>query len=336
MAQASPGYVGVGVETTAGTAVAPTKFIPAESISFEFPKDSQDVREIRGSRQAYTKLDGAIAPAVTLTTLLYPQRFFGVLMRGLFGAVTTTTPTGATTARKHSFVDAAKLPTLTFERSDTRTLGQGVILERTGGHLIESASFTAEFGSPVSVDFSTMGTTGIVIPGSKPTGSTIDTSLPSVDQIMNFNMAAIKVDGATFEDVKSVSFDFTNTLEPQNTLRGSLYPYKIYEGGMECTLSCDLAFESVVLYNKFIANTECSFEIKGTGAQIELGASGPNQYYEFGFYWPKLGIRSFTSEMTAGEIVNASVEFDVKWDQPTARMVDAWIVNTDASAFYAS
>ena len=327
MPQASPGYLGVGVETTPGTAVAPTKFIPAESVNMEFPKDSQEIREIRGSRQAYTMLDGAVTPAVNLTSLVYPKTFFGVLMRALFGDVVTTTPGGATTARKHSFVDAATLPSLTFERSDTRSLGTGNLFERSGGHRIESVSFTAEFGQPVRFDLTTMGSGGPVTPGSKPLAATIDASLPSTDLIMNFNQASIEVDGAAFNDVKSVTFDFNNTLDPQNTLRGSLYPYKIYEGGMGCTLSADLAFETVTLYNKFVANTECSFRFKALGPVIEAAIQ-----YEFNVFWPKLGIRNFSSEMTAGEVINASVEFDVKWDQATSKMVEMYIVNNESTA----
>lgn len=325
MPQASPGYLGVGVESTAGVAVPPTKFIPAESTSFEFPKDSQEIREIRGSRQAYTSLDGAITPAVNFTSLVYPKGFFGVIMRGLFGDVTTTTPGGATTARKHEFKDAAKLPTLSFERSDTRTEGTGNLHQRTGGHIIESASFTAEFGSPIRFDLTTQGSGAVTDPAAKPAAGDIDTSLPSTDLIMNFNQASIEMDGADFDDVKSITFDFTNTLEAQNTLRGSLYPYKIYEGGMACTVSADLAFESVTLYNKFVQNQECTLRLIALGPIIEAAIP-----YEFNVYWPKLGIRNFTAEMTAGEVINASVEFDVKFDQVNG-MVQMFIVNNEST-----
>lgn len=329
MPQASLGYVGVAIEPTPGTGIAPTFFIPATDVSFEAPRENQTVKEIRGSRLGYTMLPGTIAPAVSLTTKVYPNLFMGVLLHGLFGGgnaqVETTTPGGATTARKHVFKSGSPLPSLSFERSDNRTLGQGVIFQRTAGHQIESLNFTAEFGSPLEVSVQTRGTGGFITPASKPTFS--GTSYPSVNQMINFTQAKLEVDGVQDLTFKSVTFGFTNTFDEQNTLRGSQFPYKIYEGGMECSVSADIAYESSsTMYTKFVAGTEMSLRLICQGSIIE-GAIP----YEFNVYWPKLTVRNFTSPMTAGEIVNASVEFDVVFDDTINGTAEIFLVNTDST-----
>lgn len=328
MPQASLGYVGLANEATPGTGIAPAFFIPATDVSFEAPRENQMVREIRGSRLGYTMLPGTISPAVSLTSKVYPNLFMGVLLHGLFGGgngqVTTTTPAGGTTSRKHVFSSGSPLPSISFERSDSRTLGQGVIFQRTAGHMIESLNFTAEFGSPLEVTVQTRGTGGFTTPGAKPGAF----AYPSVNQMINFTQARVDVDAVQDLTFKSVNFGFTNTFEEQNTLRGSQFPYRIYEGGMECNVSAEIAYEATsTMYTKFVAGTQMSLRLICQGATIE--ATIP---YEFNVYWPKLTVRNFTAPMTAGEIVNASIEFDVEFDDTLGSTAEIFLVNTDSTA----
>lgn len=328
MPQASLGYVGVAIETTPGTGVAPTFFIPATDVTFNAPRDNQMVREIRGSRLAYTTLPGKISPTVSLTTKVYPNLFMGVLLHGLFGGgtaeVTTTTPAGGTTSRKHVFSSGSPLPSLSFERSDSRTLGTGVVFERMAGHQVESMNFTAQFGEPLQVEVTTRGTGGLVTPGSKP-GSF---AYPSTAQMINFTQAELLVDGVSSALFKSVTFNFTNTFDDQDTLNKSLYPYKVYEGGMECTVSADIAYEAAnALYTKFNSGATLSLRLVCQGANVESTIP-----YEFNVYWPQLLVSNYDAGMTAGEIINASVEFSPVFDSGINGVAQIFLVNGDNTA----
>src|SRR6478752_1083536 len=100
MAQASFGYFGMGVETTPGTAVPPTKYLPVKDVDFPVSTDFIEVREIRGSRQAYSNFDGPQRPDISFTSALYPAGAMGVLFRGLFGSYTTAAAGASATAKK--------------------------------------------------------------------------------------------------------------------------------------------------------------------------------------------------------------------------------------------
>lgn len=326
MPQASFGYVGVGVESVAGTAVAPTKYLPVKNADFPISVDFIEVKEIRGSRQAYSNFDGPIRPDVSLTTSLYPAGAMGVLMRGLFGAYTTAAAGASATAKTHTFVDAVSLPSLSFERSDTRTLGSGVLFERVNGVKIESLGFSANYGEDVEVTVKGQGLGFPTTPGSKPGSFTYPTMDPMI-----FSGATISVDAVANNYFKSINFEFTNELERQETLRGTREAYKIYEGGISCTLSGTMAFEDTAMYLAFKNATSMAIKATFTGALIDV----PNSIrYVVEFTWPKVKVSNFSSPMEASAVLEADVEFQVSYDQGSSRIVTPTMTNLDVANTY--
>lgn len=328
MAQASFGYFGMGVETTPGTAVAPTKFLPVKDVDFPVSVDFIEVREIRGSRQAYSNFDGPQRPDASFTTSLYPAGAMGVLFKGLFGAVSTAAAGASATAKKHTFADAGTLPSLSLERSDTRTLGTGVLFERINGVKIESLSFTANYGSDVEVAVKAQGLDFPTTPGSKPGSFTYPTMDPMI-----FSGATISVDAVANNYFKSINFDFTNTLMRQESLRGARTAYKIYEGGLACTLSGTLIFDDSSMYTKFKNSTAMAIKATFTGAVIDA----PNTIsYQVEFTWPKVKVSQFGAQMQAGDVIEADVTFQVSYDFTNNYIVQATMTNLDVSGTYDS
>lgn len=327
MAQASFGYLGVGVESVPGTAVAPTKFIPVKNVDFPVAVDFIEVKEIRGLRSGYNNFDGPIRPDVSFTTSLYPAGFMGVLLKGLFGAVTTAAAGASATAKTHTFADAATIPSLSFERSDHRTLGSGVLFERLNGVKVESLGFKANYGDDVEVSFKGQGLDFPTTPGSKP-GSFA--AYPAMDPMI-FSNAALSVDAVANNYFKSISFEFTNEIQRQEALRGSRTAYKIYEGGLACTLSGSLIFEDSSMYTKFKNSTAMAIKATFTGAVIDV----PNSIsYVLDVTWPKVKISKFGAELTAGNVTEVDVEFMPTWDQATGKLVTVTMTNLDVSGTY--
>lgn len=328
MAQASFGYFGIGVETTPGTAVAPTKFLAVKDVNFPITVDFIEFSEIRGSRQAYSTFDGPVRPDVEFTTALYPAGAMGVLLKALFGSVTTAAVAPSATVKKHTFADAGSLPSLSMERSDHRTFGQGVLFQRMNGVKIESIGFSANYGEDVEVTVNGQGLGFPTTPGSKPGSFTY----PAMDPMI-FSGATVAVDGVANNLFKSIDFEFTNTLERQEALRGTREAYKIYEGGIECTLSGTLIFDDVTLYTAFKNSTSMAIKSTFTGAVIDV----PNSLsYVVEFTWPKVKIADFGIPMTAGDVIEADVEFKVNYDFTTSKAVDATMTNLDVSGTYDS
>lgn len=144
---------------------------PVEEVEFSPEKQFIDFQEIRGSRQAYTTLDGAFQPTAMIKGAVYPGAALGQIMYGAFGDVkiidgaapfiTYDWDSGtagnqmyeddtAGTSSEMAFFDGAKLPRFTLERSDGRD-GVATIVERLVGCKVESLQFTANFGEKVDM-----------------------------------------------------------------------------------------------------------------------------------------------------------------------------------------
>lgn len=328
MGSASFGYLGVGVETTPGTSVPPTKFIPVKSVNFSVDQEDITFREIAGSRQAQQMFGGAIRPMVTLTSALYPAGAFGSLLRGLFGSVTSAAVPDTTDAVSHRFGDASVLPSFSFERSDAAVMGQGLLHQRIPGCKIESMGFTAEFGSDVEVSVDAQGLTFPETPTSKPGAGGV--LLPAMDPFI-FTGVGITIDGVTSDLFKSISFDFNNTLEPQDALRKTRNSYKIHEGPLECTLSGTMVFEDQTIYNLFRDATYFEVEVEFTGQNIQDDVN-----YQMLVRWPKVKVQNFDVPMEAEGVMEADVEFSVSYDRSTGRFVEVELINRDAVNAYTS
>jgi len=328
MGASTYGYLGIGVEATPGTSVAPTKFIPVKSVNFNIDQEDITFREIAGSRQAQQSFGGSIRPSVSLTSALYPSAAFGVLLRGLLGSVTTAPSGASTTAFEHTFGDAAVLPSLSFERSDSATAGAGLLHQRIPGCKIESISFSAEFGSDVEISVEAQGLTFPEEPASKPAPGSI--LLPAMAPFI-FTDVSIDINGAPSDLFKSINFDFTNALEPQEALRRTRNAYKIHEGALECSLSGTMIYEDNSIYNRFRDATSFSVTAR---FESEMADEDTNTRYAIEFTWPKVKVQNFDVPMEAEGVMEADVEFAVSYDKSTGRFVEIKLINLDPEGTY--
>lgn len=327
MAQASFGYMGIGKEVTHGTEVAPSKFLPVKDVNFPIENNFIEVREIRGSRQAYQTFAGPLRPNASFTSSFYPAGAMGYIFRGLFGASTDALVAPSATVFLHTFVDAASLPSYSFERSDARTDGAGAILhERLNGVKIESVSVTAEYGQDVEIAVNAQGLDFPTDPAAKPGSFTYPAMEPFI-----FSDVAVSIDGVSSSLFKTLNFEITNTLERQESLRGERTAYKIMEGGLDCTLSGNLIFEDADLYAKL--QTGESFEVEVTFTGVEIDAVNALNYQAV-FTWPKVRVATFDIPMTAGEIMEADVEFEVSYDVATDKLITVTLQNLDNATAY--
>lgn len=375
MPVSSRGYFAMAKETTAGTPRTRQATVshnsltlpaywayPAEEIEFMAGKEFIDFREIRGSRQAYTTLDGAFRPTANLKGAVYPGAAFGQLVYGILGDVrvygvdgadsgsepdepgeeiTYQAWTGATTTQKAYemiFSDGAALPNFTLERSDGRD-GSATIVEQMSGCKLESLQFTANFGEkvnmtaqfqgakkPVSLATSSaLAASDIVFPG-KESGSPVSDPTP-----LYFNRAAIKIAGSqqTAGYMKSLNFDMKNTITRQEVLNAQIsntYPfqitetvdsYKLFEGGMECTLSGNAVFENTDFYDRVLNGETISLELfLASNSLADANAAGGTDDvpYLVYFYWPKVKVSKASLPFKAGEVIESAVEFKVIYD----------------------
>jgi hypothetical protein len=328
MPQSSFGYFGMGVESTPGTGVAPTKFLPVKDVDFAVETDFIDIREIRGSRQAYQTFDGPIRSSVNFTSAFYPAGAMGVLLKGLFGSVTTAAAGASATAKEHTFGDAAVLPSISFERSDSRTAGSAIIHERLVGAKVESMGFSCAFGEDVEVSVAAQALKFPEDPAGHPGAFTYPAMNPFI-----FTGASVDVAGTPNDFFKSIDFEFTNTLERQEALRGTREAYAMFEGGLECSLSATMVFADLTMYNRLKNSEEFSMVITFTG-DVADAATTPDTFYTAEFTFPRVKVSNYGLPMTAGEVMEADVEFMVAFDNSTQKLVDVVLTNLDVSGTY--
>jgi hypothetical protein len=328
MPQASFGFFGIGVESTPGTGVPPTKFLPVKDVDFPIETEFIDIREIRGSRQAYQTFDGPLRSSFDFTAAFYPAGAMGVILKGLYGAVSTAAAGASATAKVHTFADAAVLPSLSLERSDARTSGAALIHQRLVGAKIESVGFSCAFGEDVEVSVSGQALKFPEDPAAHPGSYTYPAMNPFI-----FTGAKINIDDVANNYFKSIDFEFTNTLERQEALRGTRESYAMFEGGMECTVSATLVFADLSFYNKLRDSTQFELEVVFEG-DIADAATTPDTFYNATFTFPRVKVSNFGIPMTAGEVMEADVEFMVAFDNATQKLCDIKMTNLDVAGTY--
>src|SRR6188768_509139 len=66
MTLADVGYVGYGIESTEGTVVAPSVFLPASAFSFDSTNDNITPSQLRGSRDKYVTMPSPYSVSGTM------------------------------------------------------------------------------------------------------------------------------------------------------------------------------------------------------------------------------------------------------------------------------
>lgn len=279
---------------TSGTSAAHEDYpiywaYPVEEVEFDPAKEFIDFQEIRGSRQAYTTLDGPFRATASIKGAVYPGGALGQILYGAFGdarviqdnatvgtydydagtggdQMYTDNTASPESAFEMLFSDGATLPTFTLERSDGRD-GSATIVEQMIGCKIESLQFTANFGEkvdmtvnfqgtkkPVANALSALGSSNIVYPGQE-----YDTTQDITP--LYFNRAAIKIDGSQSGSaayMKTLSFEINNTLERQETLRAT-----VGSNGVTITPSTDA-------YAIFEGGVECTLSGTAVFESLDL------------------------------------------------------------------
>jgi hypothetical protein len=333
MPQASKGYFAISRETTPGVAITtPTKFYPVEEVEFDPNYEFIEWREIRGSRTAYQTLHGVARPSATLRGPVYPAGAMGSFLVGLFGSYSSALEGGSTIAYKHTFSDAPSVPTYTLERSDARSGEGGILCERLAGCKVESIELEAAVNEKVNmtVTFQSMKKPVTATPVSA--GSI---TYPNMTPLY-FKGATIEIDDTASSLFKNIRLNIRQVLDRQETLNGSDEAYKIFEGGIECTVSGSAVFEDLTLYNKFINRTPFKLELLLQSDTVADTAPNPDIYYSLKFTWDIVKLSRHSTPFRAGEVINVDFEARVDFDESSNRAVLVEMVNLDNATAYNS
>jgi hypothetical protein len=307
------GYVGYGVESVEGTAVAPTFFIPVSSFSFEDSNDFVVPDQIRGSRDRSIAMAAPYAVSGTMEMELIPTDI-GPLLESAWAA-TVVSSAYAGGGYQHVFTPASEEPTLTFESS-----AADILVMRYSGVRVNTLEIKAAFGEIVTASFGLEG-----LSRAKQGSAGTETYTDVVP--FHFSGASVKVDGVAEPTVKDFSFSTSNNFERIGTLRKTRSWKRMAFGMRDVNLSMTLDFTDTTQYDAFLAEDTLAIELHLEGAVITgavkytLVLAIPNTRYN------KVGV-----PLSAGDYLEQSIECLIVKPSGSPIFTATWVTNLNAGA----
>lgn len=242
MALGALGYVGYGVEATEGTTVAPTKYLPVSSFSFEDSNDFIVPDQIRHSRDRYIAMAAPYAVSGSMEMELIPNGVAHLLKSAFSATIVTSAYAGG--GYQHVYTPASEAPTFTFESS-----AADVLVMRYGGVRVNTIEIKAAFGEIVTASFGLEGVNRAK--QGSPTSPTYVNTVP-----FHFSGADIKVaSGTLLTTVKDFTFGVNNNIERVGTLRKTRSWKRLDLGMREVTLALTIDFTDTSEYDRFLNET---------------------------------------------------------------------------------
>lgn len=233
------GYVGYGVEVTEGTAVAPTKYLPVTSFSFEDSNDFIVPDQIRHSRDKYIAMAAPYAVSGSMEMELIPSDVAALLRSGFAATVVSGAYGGG--GYEHVYTPGSEEPTFTFESS-----ASDVLVMRYSGSRVNTIEIKAAFGEIVTASFGLEG-----VSRNKQGG----VSSPTYTDVVPFHFSGvdIKVDtGTLLTTVKDFTFSVNNNVERIGTLRKTRSWKRLELGMREVMLALTIDFTDTSEYDRFL------------------------------------------------------------------------------------
>ena len=249
-------YLGLGKETSFGSAAALSKYIAISSEDIQISKERL-IQEDVASRQRSKWRPGTEVVGGGWSWNIHYENIGEVLL-ALLGKVTTSQPDpiNAPNTYQHVFTPADSLPTYTVEVGiDNVTAKQAV------GVAIEGLSLQFSPNELVKADVDIIGRALSLKALSNP-------SFPALDPIAFYEVSSILIGGAAASLI-DLEINISNNIVDDAFVLGSRQLDRIEVGYIEVAGSFSLAFDSTAEFDKFLGDAETSLQIVVEGAVIE-------------------------------------------------------------------
>jgi len=292
MALGALGYVGYGIESTEGTQVAPTKYLPVSSFSFEDTNDFIVPEQIRHARDNYIAMAAPYAVSGSMEMELIPNGTAHLLKSAFAASIVTSAYAGG--GYQHVYTPAATEQTFSFESS-----AADVLIMRYGGCRINTIEIKAAFGEIVTASFGIEGVNRTK-QGSAATPTYINT--------VPFHFSGVDVkaaSGTLLATVKEFSFGVNNNIERVGTLRKTRAWRRLDLGMREVTLSLTMDFSDTAEYDRFLAETVFDVDLHMAGP---IGTGMGTNPSVLRIQIPNVRWNKVSVPLSAGDMLEQSVE----------------------------
>lgn len=286
------GYVGYGVEVTEGTTVAPTKFLPVSSFSFEDSNDFIVPDQIRHSRDKYIAMAAPYAVSGSMEMELIPNDVASILKSAFAATVVTSAYAGG--GYQHVMTPGSAEPTFTFESS-----AADVLVMRYGGVRVNTIEIKAAFGEIVTASFGLEGVNRAK-QGSAAT--------PTYTNVVPFHFSGVDIKvaaGTALGTVKEFTFGVNNNIDRIGTLRKTRAWKRLELGMREVTLALTIDFTDTSEYDRFLNEDIFDVDLHLAGPVLSGMGTNPStlRVQVPNVRWNKVGV-----PLSAGDMLEQSVE----------------------------
>jgi hypothetical protein len=263
-------YLGIAKETTKGTPVAPTDFLPVMASSLK-PVDVIDPLYDEGLRGSLVKNYNYV-PGRTRSTYDFSGSVFadtvGYSIAGLLGDVVTTggsAPYTHTISLKNSSVAAADAQPLSYTLTDFYAAAVRAYPAQ------QFSDFSLKFNADGMLEYDAKTTGWISATASTPTPS-FSTVLPTPVW-----QGTVSIGGTTVSNSISGSIDMKRPVTPIYGISSTQNPYNVFLGALEVTGKLTFVMESDVELTRYLTNTQPAIVLNwnyGTGAnEVQIQAT---------------------------------------------------------------
>lgn len=320
------GFLGIGTESTYGTRVAPTTFLPIESESITLTQEFVSTNPIMaglmvqpdGLHRASTRTAEG-----SLEMELY-DRGMGKLLNMLHGnTVTPTTPGGGTLSRQ--FVHSIGLTSpvgksigIQVARPDTG--GTNRPFDYTGCKITE-ATITVEAGSAATVSFT-------VNAQDEKTDQVVATpTYVTAARPFTFQDCTLSIAGSPAANVRSATITIPLSMATDRYHLGNsgIKDQPLLNEFSNITIGASLEFASLADHTRFRTGTSVALKMEAVGSIIEAAIP-------YSMKIEAAAARQVSSgPVLAGpDIITSDVDFEVKWDGTNAPLIIT-TVSTDTA-----
>lgn len=312
------GYVGYGLETVEGTAVAPTIFLPVTSFNFDNTNDYIIPDEIRGGRDRRVAMVAPFATSGTMDMNLMP-RGIASLLRSAFAASGAAVASSAYSGGgyEHVFTPGSTSPTFTFEMN-----AADILQMRYGGIRVNTLEINAAFGEIVTSTWGLEGTTR-----AKFTGG-LATETYATQEPFHFTGASLLRDNVLVGSVKSFNFTVGNNIDRIGTLRKTRNWSRTALGMRDVGLSATLDFVDTTDIDLFLAETEFAVNLHMEGGFIS-GSSGPKN--TLSIQLPRVRWNTDNIPLNTTDFLEQAVEATILGPSDGSPIFVAHLVNGEAT-----
>lgn len=257
-------YLGIAKETTKGTAVAPTDYLPVMGDSLK----SVDViaplydTGLRGSNVTnYAYVPGRTSSTVDFSSSVFADSV-GYALAGVMGSVATT---GASAPYTHTI----SLKNATATGSDAQPISYTLTDYYVAGVRAFPGCQFSDFSLKFTAD-------GLLTYDTKATGwlsSTASTPTPTFSTVLPTQVwqGAVTIGGSTITNAMSGSIDMKRNVTPVYGISSTQNPYSVFLGPLEVTGKITFVMEADTELTRYLTNTQPAIVLNwtyGTGAAL--------------------------------------------------------------------